>query len=319
MKTMVRLMLLMTLASVTAVAQTGPCESLRSLNLPETTITTAQGVAPGALSAAGRFSPGTWANLPAFCRVVATLEPSGDSNITIEIWMPVSSWNGKLQAVGAGGLAGTIPYALMAPALTEGYATAATDTGHVGNNADFMPEHPEKLIDFAYRSTHVMAVTAKRVIDSYYGRSATRSYYNACSGGGRHGLTSAQRYPGDFDGIAAGASSWNQARLDAVRIGINLAANRTPGHQIPASKYPMIHDAVLEACDTLDGVKDGVVGDPRQCTFDYGTLACNGSDRPSCLTAPQVESAKVLTSPFRDPVAGDGDVPTAVETRRRLG
>ncbi len=126
----------------------------------------------------------------------------------------------------------------MAPALAEGYATAGTDTGHVGGNADFMPGHPEKLIDFAYRSTHEMAVAGKAVITAFYGNAPTWSYYNACSGGGRHALTSAQRYPDDFQGIVAGAASWNQARLDAGRIGINLTVNRTSESRIPASKIP---------------------------------------------------------------------------------
>src|SRR6185436_12480075 len=121
----------------------------------------------------------------------------------------------------------------------------------------------------------------------------------ACSGGGRHGITSAQRYPADFDGIVAGAPSWNQARLDAARIGINLTVNRTPEHRIPASKYPMIHRAVMQACDALDGIVDGIIENPRACAFDYASLQCKGADEATCLTAAQVESAKTLTSPFR--------------------
>jgi feruloyl esterase len=167
-----------------------------------------------------------------------------------------------------------------------------------------MPGHPDKLLDFAYRSTHEMAVAAKAVIAAYYGKPPAYSYYNACSGGGRHGITSAQRYPGDFDGIVAGAPSWNQARLDAARIGINLMVNRTPEHHIPASKYPMVHRAVMQACDGLDGVVDGIIENPRECRFDYASLQCKGGDEASCLTAAQVESAKILTSPFHDPASG---------------
>jgi len=300
MKMVAPLILLGALAPTAALAQARPCESLISLSLPDTTITMAQTVTAGALTVSSNFGTDAWADLPAFCRVAATLTPSSDSNIRIEVWIPVSGWHGRFQAVGAGGLAGRIPYRLMARALTAGYATAGTDTGHVGNNADFMPEHPEKLVDFAYRANHEMAVAAKSVISSYYGKPPTRSYYNGCSGGGRHGLTSAQRYPGDFDGIVVGASSWDQARLDAVRIGINLTVNRTPESRIPTSKYPMIHEAVLEACDGSDGLRDGVIGNPRQCNFDYAILLCGGGDGASCLTAPQVESARVLTSPFRD-------------------
>jgi feruloyl esterase len=285
------------------------CENLRQLFAPGVHVLAAQRVE------AGRFSPAEgerqtpaqkqlFQSLPAFCRVVASATPSNDSDIRIEVWLPESNWNGRLQAVGDGGLAGYIPFALMAPALADGYATAGTDTGHAGGNADFMPQHIEKLIDFAYRSTHELATTGKAIVESFYGRAPEFSYYNACSGGGRHAITSAQRYPADFNGIVAGAATWNQARLDAGRIGINLKLKRTPESQIPASKYPMIHDAVLEACDGLDGVRDGVLEDPRACRFDYATLTCTGADSPSCLTPAQVASAKTLTSPFKDASSG---------------
>ena len=283
------------------------CERLTSLALVNTTITSAVGVSAGTFTPSGpppSIANPALKNLPGFCRVVLTVKPSSDSDIRVEVWLPESGWNGKFQAVGDGGLAGSIPFSLMAEALAKGYATSGTDTGHVGGNADFMPGHPEKLIDFAYRSTHEMAVAGKAIVAAYYGSAATRSYYNACSGGGRHALTSAQRYPDDFDGIVAGAASWNQARLDAGRIGVNLTVNRTLESRIPASKYPMIHNAVLQVCDASDGVKDGLLENPRTCNFDYAKLVCRGADGPSCLTASQVESAKVLTSPFKDPATG---------------
>jgi len=135
------------------------CESLSSLALPNTSITLAQ------MAPAGGFSlPGTgptavqqFSQLPAFCRVAATLTPSSDSDIKIEIWLPAQAWNGKFQAVGNGGWAGTISYAAMASALQEGYATASTDTGHVGGTATFALGHPEKVVDFAYRAIHELA------------------------------------------------------------------------------------------------------------------------------------------------------------------
>jgi len=285
-----------------------PCEDLVRLVLADTTVAAAEPVGSGTFvppSTPGETVSTTMrqalAKLPAFCRVALTSKPSADSEIKIEVWLPAAGWNGNLQAVGDGGLAGFIPYALMAPALAQGYVAAGTDTGHVGGSAGFMPAHPEKLVDFAHRSTHQMAVAAKAVIERFYGNPARWSYYNACSGGGRHALTSAERYPADFQGIVAGASSWDQARLDAGRIGINLTVNRSPESQIPASKYPMIHEAVLQACDAADGVRDGVLENPRQCRFDYAALTCKGADAPSCLTSRQAESAKLLTSPFKDP------------------
>ena len=233
--------------------------------------------------------------------MVAT--PSADSEINIEVWLPMSGWNGRYQAVGAGGLAGSIPFGSMASALASGYAASGTDTGHRGGNASFMPDYPEKLTDFAYRSTHEMAVAAKLMIDVFYGKPPSFSYFDACSGGGRQGLASAQRYPEDFDGIVAGAPSWNQARLDAARIAINLIANRTAEAQI-LHQYPMIHDAVLTACDGLDGVKDGIIANPPSCRFDYARLACNGENAPGCLTPPQIASARALTSSLTDPRSG---------------
>ena len=303
-------LLLLAVRSVSAEAAV-PCENLTRLALPGATVTTAESVAAG--SFVPPITPGrtitagardALATLPAFCRVAVTSKPSLDSDIKIEVWLPVVGWNGKLQAVGDGGLAGFIPYVLMAPALAQGYVAAGTDTGHVGGNADFMPGHPEKLVDFAHRSTHQMAVAAKAVIAEFYGNPPAWSYYNACSGGGRHALTSAQRYPGDFQGIVAGAASWDQARFDAARIGVNLTVNRSTESQIPAGKYPMIHSAVLQACDAADGVTDGVLENPRKCAFDYAVLACKSADGPACLTAPQVESARALTSPFKDPRSG---------------
>jgi feruloyl esterase len=291
-------------------AQAQDCAGLKAMELAGASVTGAETVAAGALavtdvpSGTEKQVQSALAELPAFCRVQISAKPGAGSDIRIEVWLPAAGWNNRLQAVGDGGLAGFIPYALMAPALADGYVAAGTDTGHVGGTADFMPGEPDKLLDFAYRSTNEMAKAAKAVTSVYYGKPPSKSYYNACSGGGRHGITSAQRFPGDFDGIVAGAASWNQARLDAARIGINLTVNRTPAHYIPPAKYEMVHRAVMQACDRLDGVADSVLENPRECRFDYASLLCKGEDDGNCLTAPQVESAKALTSSFHDPATG---------------
>jgi tannase/feruloyl esterase len=287
-------------------AGTEPCGDLSGTSLTSGSILSASVVEAGRFVPPARvvLSPEVLKALPAFCRVTARMTPSSDSAIHIEVWLPVNRWNQRLQAVGDGALAGFIPYALMAPGLAEGYAVTGTDTGHEGDTAAFMPQHPEQLTDFAYRSTHEMAGAAKALVTAFYGVAPRFSYYNACSGGGRHAITSAQRYPEDFQGIVAGAASWDQARLDAARIGINLTVNRSAESPIPPGKFPMIHRAVLEACDGSDGVADGVIENPQQCRFDFATLACNGPDAPTCLTAAQVETAKVLTSPFVDRTGG---------------
>jgi feruloyl esterase len=258
-------------------------------------------VQPGANARGGGSA---FANLAAFCRVTATLTPTSDSDIKIELWLPASRWNGKFEAVGNGGWAGTIPYAAIAAALERGYAAAGTDTGHVGNNADFALGHPEKVIDLAYRSIHEMTVQSKAIISAHYGNQPTLSYYNGCSQGGRQGLAAAQRYPEDFNGIIAGASAVDQMRMHAARTALNLQVNKDADSVIPRTKYAMINNAVLNACDTLDGVKDGVIEDPMMCKFDYAKLECKAGDAADCLTKGQVQSAKVMTSPLKDPKTG---------------
>lgn len=281
------------------------CETLAGVMLRNAKIDSAQIVPAGAfVQPGGRGGANAFANLPAFCRVTATLTPSADSDIKTEVWLPASGWNRKFQAVGNGGWAGTIPYAALGTALRAGYATAATDTGHTGNNADFALGHPEKLIDLAHRSIHETTVQAKTIIKAHYGDAPEFSYYNGCSQGGRQGLAAAQKYPEDFNGIIAGAASWNQMRAHGARVALNLIVNKDPGNVIPASKYPMIHAAVLNACDAQDGAKDGVVENPTMCKFDYSQLACKAGDEPSCLTAGQIESAKAMTSPLKDPKTG---------------
>src|SRR5262245_15210572 len=169
------------------------CESLSSLALSNTSVTLAQMVPAGGFSLAGT-GPAVpqLSQLPAFCRVAATLRPSSDSDIKIEVWLPAVAWNGKFQAVGNGGWAGPISYGAMASALQEGYATASTDTGHAGGYAAFATGHPEKIVDFAYRAVHELAVTSKAVIAAFYDRAPRFSYWTGCSTGGRQGLMAAQ-------------------------------------------------------------------------------------------------------------------------------
>ena len=242
------------------------CESLQALSLPNTTITLAQSVAAGAFSSptpgrGGAPPTADFTQLPAFCRVAATLRPSTDSDIKIEVWMPLANWNGKFQGVGNGGLAGFITFTARervelvwaCEALKRGYATASTDTGHTGNTAAPFLGHPEKLVDFAYRAVHEMTVTAKAIIRAFYDTSPRLSYWNGCSLGGRQGLVEAQRFPDDYDGIIAGAPAISQTRLVTWSTHVGHAALKEPQYMIPSSKYPMVHRAVMNACDAVDG------------------------------------------------------------------
>ena len=291
-------------------ARAATCEGLAALSLPNTTITMAQVVPPGAFvnPAAGRGRGFSYANLPAFCRVAATLKPSSDSDIRIEVWLPPAlpsgaggggGWNGKLQAVGNGGWAGSLSYPAMANALRGGYATASTDTGHDGNGASFALGHPEKLIDYAYRSEHEMTVTAKALVNAFYGSAAAKSYWNGCSTGGRQALVEATRFPDDFDGIIAGAAANPKTHLDAWRMWMAQITMKHEEDRIPITKYSVIHKAVLAQCDALDGVKDGLIEDPTKCDFNPAAIVCKSGDGPECLTPRQAVAAKALMGPAK--------------------
>ncbi len=291
-------------AGFARIAAAASCEGLASgsLAVANATITSATLVAAGEFVAppAGRGGPPSAAaafkDVPAFCRVRATLKPTSDSDIRIEVWMPASGWNGKLQSLGNGAYAGAIGYPGLGTAVAQGYAAASTDTGHTGGSASFAMGHPERLIDFAYRGVHEMTLAAKKIISAYYGSAAKRAYWNGCSTGGRQALTEAQRFPEDYDGILAGAPANYTSHMTAAQLWIGQAVHQSDASYIPPQKYPAIHAAVLAACDALDGVKDGVLEDPTRCHFDPGVLACKGADGPSCLTAPQVEAARKIYS-----------------------
>src|SRR4029078_3476219 len=229
--------------------------------------------------------------LPAYCRVNAILRPSADSEIEMEAWMP-AEWNGKFQFVGGGGWAGTISFPAMAAAVQEGYATASTDTGHKGGNALFAINHPEKGVDFAYRAVHETTVKAKGLVAAFYDRAPRLSYWNGCSTGGRQGLMEAQKYPEDFDAILAGAPANYQTHPHGLDLSVAIPVLKDPGAAIPASKLAVINRAALNACDARDGVTDGLINDPRTCSFDVAKLQCKAGDSEDCLTAPQVAAAK---------------------------
>jgi feruloyl esterase len=279
------------------------CDSLAGLALKDARITSAQVVpagqfsAPGGPQAAGARNP--YKDLPEFCRVAATLTPSSDSDIKVEVWLPAANWNGKFQAVGNGGWAGVISYSAMADAIRSGYATASTDTGHTSPGGAFALGHPEKLIDFAWRSEHEMTVKAKAVVEKFYGSAPRLSYWNGCSTGGRQGLKEAQKFPEDYNGIIAG----DPANRTALAMWIAHAV-KDPASYIPPSKYPTIHQAALAACDAQDGLKDGLIDDPTKCSFDPAVLLCTGGDNPSCLTAPQLTAAKKIYAPPVNPRTG---------------
>jgi feruloyl esterase len=288
-------------------ASIAACERLaKSLSLPNTTISAAQAVSAGKFAPprGGAAAADGVASLPAFCRVALRLTPSPDSDIKAEVWLPMSGWNGKFLQVGNGAWGGSIQYGALGDALRRGYAAASTDTGHTGTDASFAMGHPEKLVDFGYRSVHETAVLGKATVAALYGDRPRFSYFNGCSGGGRMSFMEAQRFPEDFDGIIAGAPGYNRTDVAFQTLGMALATHVSPESFIPAGKYSALHQAALDKCDALDGLKDGLIADPTTCQFDPAVLECRGSDGPGCLTRAQVVAARKIYAPVIDPKTG---------------
>ena len=284
--------------SMIQAAANGSCPALSSLAIPNVKITSAEAVEAGSFTIPGGGETGSARRLPAFCRVAATLTPTADSDINIEVWMPASGWNGKFQAVGNGAFSGSIAYPAMMTALLRGYATSSTDTGHTGNNAKFAQGHPEKVIDFGWRAVHEMTTAAKQIVSAYYDAGPKFSYWNGCSAGGRQAMKEAQRFPADFDGIIAGAPGldWTGRATQAVRVMKALEQNESA--QLTPAQTQLLHRAVVNACDALDGIKDGLIADPARCTFNPALLQCgDGQGTASCLTAAQVNTAQLIYSP----------------------
>lgn len=279
------------------------CDSLSALKLPDTTITSAQQVAAGQFIPPGASAPpASVKNLPAFCRVQATIKPAKDSDIKIEVWLPVSGWNGKYRGQGNGGFAGFIDYPGLATAVSAGYAAASTDTGHTGTPVDatWALGHPDKIVDFGWRAIHEMTVKAKALIQAFYGDAPKHSYFLGCSNGGRQGLMEAQRFPEDYDGILAGAPANYWTEVFATFVYDIQATQATPASYIGVDKIPAIAKAVNAACDAADGVQDGVLNFPPVCHFDPAVLQCKEADSPDCLTAPQVAALKkIYAGPHR--------------------
>ena len=274
------------------------CEELTALDLPDTTITLAELVPAGLFLPPGGADP---IEVPSSCRVVGVTTPA----VNFEVWLP-DDWNGKYQGVGNGGMAGTILYERMPPALARGYATASTDTGHTAGDgafdASWAAGHPELIEDFGHRALHVTTVNGKAITAAFYGEPPRYAYYTGCSKGGQQGLMEAQRYPDDFDGLVAGnpANDWTGLYAGA-HLWFSLATLDDPESYLPADKLPLLEEAVNHACDALDGVEDGVLNDPRRCDFDPAVLTCAAGDDPAtCLTPKQVTAVEALWSGVKD-------------------
>ncbi|HET6177047.1 MAG TPA: tannase/feruloyl esterase family alpha/beta hydrolase [Candidatus Sulfotelmatobacter sp.] len=278
------------------------CEKLAGEKIDEATITLAKTVEAGTFVGPRQVFTelditSFYKGLPGFCRISAIAKPRADSNIRIEIWLPLSGWNGKLQGIGNGGFAGLIDYMQLGWAVSKGYVATATDAGHEGSpiDASWALGHPEKVVDFGHRGIHEMTRVAKEMVQAFYGKAPQRSYFAGCSDGGREALMEAQRYPADYDGILAGAPANNWTPLLATAVWDTQALTVDAASFIPPTKIPAISAAVVDACDGLDGVHDGILNDPRQCHFDPAKMQCKaGEDTDKCLTAPQAAALKKI-------------------------
>ncbi len=240
----------------------------------------------------GRGIP-AFGTLPAFCRVAATLRPSAASDIRMELWLPLAGWNGNFRGTSPNGLGGVVNYNAMAVGLTEGFAVASTDTGHQGGATAWM-QVPEKVTDFAGRAMHETTVAGKALTDAYYGAAPRFSYMIECGGGSAAALHEVQKYPADYHGVVVGGHAAHLTRQIFGQMWLWDASHPSGVAVLPSAKLPVIHRAVLDKCDKLDGVQDGLLEDPTRCTFDPQEIACRSGDGPACLTPPQVEAAQKI-------------------------
>jgi feruloyl esterase len=282
------------------------CTDLAQLRFEgNTTVTAATMVTSGTLVTETNI---TLTGLPAFCRVQGRSKPTADSNIYYEVWLP-ATWNGRFLSSGEGGYAGALNYTRrgldggLDEIVRRGYATASTDTGHVASDTWWAVGHPQRAIDYLYRSKHLVTVAAKGLIQAFYGKPPSYSYFNSCSNGGRQALQEAQLYPDDYDGFVVGAP-WNYQSHSNAGFVWNAQALSAPGASIPPAKLPAINAAVLAACDANDGLNDGVIADPASCSFNPSTLACSGAETNACLTPPQLEALRKIYAGPSNPRTG---------------
>jgi feruloyl esterase len=276
------------LAGGVAAAQDA-CSPLTKLELEHTTVASAANV-PG----------DTAKRAPAYCEVHATITPVPGSKIGAVYRLP-ENWNGKVLGIGGGGFAGNVRAESAAEGLSRGYAVIQNDMGHPSESAldpSFAVDasghrNTEGIVDFGHRATHLATVVGKEVVERFYGREPARAYWQGCSTGGRQGLAEVQRYPDDYDGVIAGAPVYTPLTYANAMLRVQMFHAR-PESNLAPEHVPLIRDAVLAACDAKDGLADGILTDPRKCTWDPAELQCGASQSSgaACLSPAQVETVR---------------------------
>jgi feruloyl esterase len=282
------------------------CSNLTGLTIPDVSIVSATSLPAGSFTPPG--SSGAPLTIPALCRIVAVATPTTDSHLNFEVWIPEgSAWNGKFQGVGTGGFAGSISYGALAEGARRGYATASTDTGHAGDNLTFGQGHPEKIVDWGYRSIHVMTDAGKLIVRNHTGRFPAWSYFNGCATGGHQAMMEVQRFPTDYDGVVAGNPAADRTNEIIAYLWDWLATHAADGSRlIDPAKLQLLTRSAVAACDTNDGVKDGVIDDPRRCAFDPALLLCTATVPTStCLTTTELEAVRKVYAGPKNPRTGE--------------
>jgi len=244
-------------------------------------------------------------DLPEYCRVLGYVRPA----INFEIRLPTSDWNGKFYMSGCGGFCGKLSSDsdfvtdIKGP-LQRRYAVSMTDGGHWSESifdGRWAYHNRQAEIDFGYRAVHETARVTKSIIEAFYEQQPAFSYFGGCSNGGRQGVMQALRYPEDFDGIISFDPALNLGK--GLLKGPWLArVNSGPDGSdlIAATEARLLEEAVYDACDSLDGLDDGLISDPRLCDFDPAALLCEEGRAEGCLTQAQVDAARALYQGPRD-------------------
>ncbi len=241
---------------------------------------------------------------PAYCQVRGYVSPQ----VEFEIRLPVNNWNGKFMETGCGGACGTLYIDWKCPSLLhKGYACIASDMGHEARVGDglWAYNNLQAEVDWGYRAAHVTALAGKVITERFYKKAPDKSYFMGCSTGGREGMVEAQRFPWDFDGIIAGAPASDQSGTIVVRLAAALAMRASDGASILSqADLQLVHNAVVAACDMNDGVRDGLIGDPRTCKFDPGELVCKENSNTRCLSREQGNTIKKI---YGGPMKSNGE------------
>lgn len=290
------------------------CRALQSLGGAGLVITAATPIVPqprwAAPTALGRAAG---ISVP-FCRIEGLLQ----ERIGFELWLPRQEvWNGRLLGAGVGGDAGVYNFPDLARAVTAGYAAATNDSGHKASETNWMMRR-EAVLDYTHRAQHEMNVAARRLVQAYFGRGPHHAYFLGCSGGGRQALKNMQRYPGDYDGIIAGAPAPNMPVMSARHLWQALYQQRNPEGAMSDANWQLVARSAVKACDADDGLADGVVGNPARCNFDPAVLQCRaGAAQSDCLSAAQLQTVRAFMAPLRDEqgTAHDGGLLPGVSTR----